>query len=126
MRASERLTTLYFKLLEKFKIKNSNEFDNPEPDWLNFTTYKFGNWIWTWKYEIHPSSKKYEITDLNPLCPFCMNRLISLSDSFSSSTCPLCHKQFHNITFWVSTEDVHNSINEMIKKGLYNKNSTSN
>ncbi len=119
MKASKGLISLCYKLVEKFITKRSEKSDNSQPDWLNFTSHKFGNWTWSWAYEIHPSTKKYEITDLKPLCPNCSNELISLSDSFSASKCPACNEQFHNITFWVSTEQILASINDMIKNGTY-------
>lgn len=54
---------------------------------LNFLTYTKGNWSninWVWDWKLN-NSKKYEISNLNMICPKCNNGIFTVATIYSTS-----------------------------------------
>ena len=60
---------------------------------LNFLNYKSDNWSkidWVWEWKLN-DNKRYEISNLNMLCPNCNNGVFSVSSMYSSDyNCVKC------------------------------------
>ena len=89
-------------------------------DWdKKFLSYKSDNWSsidWVWDWKKNKSTKKYEITNLNMLCPKCNSGIFTVRTMYSQDyDCVQCGfsipiRQFYKPTHAQIKDEIYNKI----------------
>ena len=87
------LTILFivFAAIRMFKNKYSKKKKIEDPKFLNYLSDEFDSKTWKWNYTWNPSTQKYNVINLIPLCDKCNTAtILDLEYYDKTATCPRC------------------------------------
>lgn len=85
--------------------KNTNK-EAPKPEYINYTSERFKNWIWRWDWYYDAYQKNWLVTNMAAYCPNDDVQLLNKSDMLRQrAVCPKCDTWYGDDYNLPSVED---------------------